>query len=148
MMRTSPVLTVDASGMPADARDRVQDSADSARQSGTLDLAALPDDVRAQIFFALESIAKGQQVAAVANGKPLTTTEAAALLGMSRTHLTRLCKEGRIPSFQIGTSLRIDSDTVVTILKERSRARFEADRAVETAEERRRARAARAAGIE
>lgn len=147
-MRNSPVLTVDASEMPVDTRKCVQDSVENARQSGKLDLTALPEGVREQILFALDSIAKGRLVAAVANGKPLTTTEAAKLLGMSRTHLTRLCTEGRIPSFRVGSSLRVDAETVTAILQERSRARLEAENAVKSAETRRRARAARAAGLE
>jgi hypothetical protein len=66
---------------------------------------------------------------------------------MSRTHLSRLCKEGRVPSFVVGNSLRIDSETVMTILRERGRIRTEARAAAATAEDRRRERAARAAGI-
>lgn len=97
---------------------------------------------------ALDAFARGEQVAAVASGKPLTTTEAANLLGMSRTHLSRLCKEGRVPSFPVGNSLRIESETVMTILRERGRIRIEAREAAATAEDRRRARATRAAGID
>ena len=93
------------------------------------------------MFFALEAVARGRHVTAVADGKPLTTTEAAELLGMSRTLLTRLCNEGSIPSYTVGTSLRIDADTVMTILRERGRVKTEARHAVTTAEERRRARA-------
>lgn len=146
-MRNSPVLTVDAATLPEDERERIHSSVEDAKASGNLDLSILPDAVRAQVLFALDSVARGQQVAAVASGKPLTTTEASELLGMSRTHLTRLCNEGRIPSFKVGTSLRIDADTVMTVLRERSRARAAAHEAASTSEERRRARAARAAGL-
>jgi len=146
-MRNSPVVTVDPMELPREERECVGVVVDQAKVSGKIDLASLPADVRAQLLFALESIARGDQVAAVASGKPLTTTEAADLLGMSRTHLARLCKEGRIPSFPIGNSLRIDSETVMTILRDRGRLRVEAREAAATAEDRRRARAARAAGI-
>jgi excisionase family DNA binding protein len=78
---------------------------------------------------------------------PLTTTEAAQLLGMSRTHLARLCKDGRVPSFVAGDSLRLDSETVMTILGKRAQIRRGALEAGTTAEVRRRARAARAAGV-
>jgi excisionase family DNA binding protein len=147
-MRNPPMLTVDAARLPDEARERVERSVEAAQTSGTLDLSMLPDDVREQILFALDSIARGQQVAAVSSGKPLTTTEAAELLGMSRTHLARLCNEGRIPSHKVGNSRRIDAETVLTILRERSRARIEANEAASTAEARRRQRAARAAGLE
>jgi len=146
-MRNSPVVTVDPTELADDARRRLDAAVDEAKNSGKLDLSALPDDVRAQLFFALDAVARGEQVAAVASGKPLTTTEAAELLGMSRTHLSRLCKEGRVPSFTVGNSLRIDSETVMTILRERGRIRVEAREAAATAEDRRRERAALAAGI-
>lgn len=146
-MRNSPVITVDPTELPDDARTQLDAAVDEAKTSGKLDLSALPDDVRAQLLFALDAFARGEQVAAVASGKPLTTTEAAELLGMSRTHLTRLCKEGRVPSFTVGNSLRIDAETVMTILRERGRIRTEAREAAATAEDRRRERAARAAGI-
>lgn len=146
-MRNSPVITVDPAELPVDALGRLDAAVDEAKTSGKLDLSALPDDVRAQLLFALDAVARGEQVAAVASGKPLTTTEAAELLGMSRTHLTRLCKEGRVPSFTVGNSLRIDSETVMTILRERGRIRTEAREAAATAEDRRRERAARAADI-
>lgn len=146
-MRNSPVVTVDPTDLPVDERDRLDAVLDEAQQSGKLDLSTLPDDVRAQLLFALNAFARGEQVTAVASGKPLTTTEAAELLGMSRTHLSRLCKEGRVPSFTVGNSLRIDSETVMTILRERGRIRVEAREAAATAEDRRRERAARAAGI-
>lgn len=147
-MRNSPVVTVDPTDLPAGERDRIDAVLDDAKNSGKLDLSSLPDGVRAQLLFALSAIARGEQVAAVASGKPLTTTEAAELLGMSRTHLARLCQEGRVPSFTVGNSLRIDSETVMTILRDRGRIRLEARDAAATAEDRRRARAARAAGIE
>lgn len=146
-MRNSPVITVDPTELPEGALGLIDAAVDEAKASGKLDLSALPDDVRAQLLFALDAVARGEQVAAVASGKPLTTTEAAELLGMSRTHLTRLCKEGRVPSFEVGNSLRIDSETVMTILRERGRIRTEAREAAATAEDRRRERAARAAGI-
>jgi excisionase family DNA binding protein len=116
-MRSSPVVTVDPTELPDGACDRLDAAVDEAKDSGKLDLTALPDDVRAQLLFALDALDRGEQVAAVASGRPLATTEAAELLGMSRTHLTRLCKEGRVPSFIVGNSLRIDSETVMTILR-------------------------------
>ena len=88
-----------------------------------------------------------ETVAAVAGGKPLTSTEAAKLLGMSRTHLTRLCDEGRIDSFSVGKALRIPGEEVMRILSERGTAKTEARDAAATAEQRRRTRAARAAGL-
>jgi excisionase family DNA binding protein len=73
------------------------------------------------------------------------SNEAAQLLGMSQTHLRRLCDEGRIASFSVGSALRIPAEEITRILAERGRAKSEGRRAAATADERRRARAAAAA---
>ena len=146
-MRTSPMNVVDPTDFAPDDRQRLQQAAETATSSGKLDLEALPDAVRKQLLFALEAYARGESVAAIAAGKSLTSTEAAKLLGMSRTHLTRLCEEGRIDSFTIGNALRIEADEVMRILAERGRAKSAARRAAATADSRRRTRAARSAGI-
>ncbi len=88
--------------------------------------------MRTQFRFALDAFARGETVAAVANGKPLTSNEAAKLLGMSRTHLARLCEEGRIESFAVGNALRIPADEVMRILTERGRAKTDARAAAAT----------------
>lgn len=147
-MRNSPVVTVDPNEISAPERGRVAEAAARAKEAGVLDLAALPESVRAQVLFALDSLAHGRQVAAVVSRKALTTSEAAELLGMSRTYLTRLCDEGRIPSYAVGASRRIEAETVMTILRERSRARDEGRAAASTRDERRLRRAARAAGVD
>lgn len=141
-VRISPISTIEPTKIADDERACIAASLEAARTSGNLDLTVLPDEVRSQLFFTLDAVARGQHVAAIAEGKPLTTTEAAELLGMSRTLLTRLCKEGRVPSFTVGTSLRIDADTVLAILSERDRVKAAARDAAATTEERRRSRAA------
>lgn len=147
-MRNSPVITVDPAHLQDGELTRLDAVAAEARESGIIALSALPQDLREQLLFALESVARGKQVAAVASGKALTTTEAAELLGMSRTLLTRLCKEGRVPHHNNGSSIRIEAETVMTILRDRGRLRAEARDAVRSAEDRRRERAARAAGLD
>lgn len=146
-MRTSPVNIVDPTDLGDDERDRLRDAAADATSSGKLDLESLPAAVREQLLFALDAYSRGESVAAIAAGKPLTSSEAAKLLGMSRTHLTRLCDEGRIDSFTVGNALRIPADEVMRILTERGRAKMQSREAVATADDRRRARAARAAGL-
>jgi excisionase family DNA binding protein len=147
LMRTSPVNVVDPTELADDERDRLGHLADDVARTGTIDLAALPIAVREQLRFALDAYARGETVSAVATGKPLTSNEAAKLLGMSRSHLARLCDEGRIECFTVGNALRISADEVMRILTERGRAKTEARAAAATADERRRARAARAAGL-
>lgn len=84
---------------------------------------------------------------AATDGSSFTVTEAAELLGMPQTLLSRLCDEGRIPSVAAGLTRRIDAATVQTILHERARIKADARKAIGTAEERRRTRAATAAGF-
>lgn len=147
-MRTSPVNIVDPTDLAVEDRARLQHAAADAQSSGTIDLASLPPAVREQLLFAVEAYARGESVAAVATGKPLTSTEAAKLLGMSRTHLARLCDEGRIESFTVGNAARIPADEVMRILAERGRVKTQAREAAATADARRRARAAQAAGLQ
>lgn len=147
-MRNSPVLTVDPAELPRPDLELVTAAADEAKRGGRINVEALPASVREQLVFALDAISHGKQVAALATGKPLTTTEAAALLGMSRTHFTRLCDEGRIPSYVVGKSARrVDPDVVMQILRDRSRLLDDARAALANADQRRRQRAARAAGL-
>ena len=146
-MRTSPVNIVDPTDLAAEERERLQHAAAVAETSGKIDLETLPPAVREQLLFAIEAYARGESIAAVATGKPLTSTEAAKLLGMSRTHLARLCNEGRIESFTVGNAVRIPADEVMRILTERGRAKTQAREAAATADARRRARAARSAGL-
>ena len=79
------------------------------------------------------------------DGLSFTVTEAAELLGMPRTMLSRLCDAGRIPCFDAGSTRRIDAATVQKILQERERIKTESRHTIQTAEERRRIRAATAA---
>lgn len=146
-MRGSPVNVVDPADLAEGERDLLRHVADEAETTGTIDLESLPPAVREQLLFAIDAYARGESVAAVATGKPLTSTEAAKLLGMSRTHLKRLCEEGRIESFTVGNALRIPGEEVMRILAERGRAKTQAREAVATADDRRRMRAAQSAGL-
>lgn len=147
-MRSSPVNVVDPADLAEDDRDRLRHVADEAESTGKVDLDSLPAAVREQLLFTIDAYSRGESVAAVATGKPLTSNEAAKLLGMSRTHLTRLCDEGRIESFPVGNALRVPAEEVLRILTERGRATSQAREAAASADQRRRARAARAAGLD
>ena len=142
-MRTAPVQVVDPSTFTAEERESIEAIAHEAtRDMETLDLSRLPGAVREQLYFALVAMAKGEIVAAIAENKPLTTNEAARLLGMSRSHLVRLCHEGLVATHAIGSHLRIPTSEVVRILQSRAQAMAEAREAAATAEERRRSRIA------
>src|SRR5262245_56664005 len=105
-MRNSPVHTIDPSEFAADERRQLETAAELAEQDQKINLADLPPNVADQLLFALKALSRGDKVAAIANSKPLTTSEAAELLGMSRTHLTQLCDDGEIASFQHGSQRR------------------------------------------
>lgn len=148
-MRNSPVTTLDPAQLDDAERALVVGAVSAIDDSGVIDFDGLPDAVKAQVFMTLRALAHGNAVASVVSkGKPLTTTEAAEVLGMSRSYLMRLCDEGRIPNYRVGTARRIDADVVTEILAERTKARSEAVAAAETAEDRRLARAARRAGLD
>jgi len=49
----------------------------------------------------------------------LTTTELAALLGVSRRSIFDMAKAGRIPSFRVGSSVRFDPHVVAKWLRGR-----------------------------
>ncbi len=87
-MRNPPIATVDPADLLDTEREHVAAVLDDPKSSGTLAIASLPDGVRMQLFFVLDSVACGKRVTAVADGKSLATTEAAELLGMSRTLLS------------------------------------------------------------
>ncbi len=146
-MRNSPVNVVDPTEFADDERERLVTVADDVSSSGVIDLASLPVAVREQLQSALEAYLRGETVATVTTGKPLTTTEAASVLGMSRTHLTRLCDEGHIENFMVGTARRVPAEEVMRTLTARGAAKTDAREAAATADDRRRARAARNAGL-
>jgi excisionase family DNA binding protein len=142
---TAPALTVRP--VPAE-QSRVSQAAAIASDTGRIDLNELPEDLRAVALLALEAYARGEQITAIVEGgAPLTTTEAAGALGVSRTHLTRMFHEGRIEGFYVGSHLRIPAAEITRILVARAAAMTEARLAASTADQRRRDRAARLAGL-
>jgi len=135
---------VDPAELADEDREMLGQAAAAAEETGKVDLASLPVAVREQLMFALNAYHRGERVAAVASGgKDLSSTEAAELLGMSRTHLARMCDEGRIAHHRNGTHLRISSDEIMRILAARGKATTDARMAAATADQRRRQRAAK-----
>lgn len=55
----------------------------------------------------LEAQREGHDVAVVEAAKEYTTTEAAKLLGISRAHLSRLIREGKVRSHKVGSHHRV-----------------------------------------
>ena len=119
-MRSSPVHVVDPTSLAEDERARLRRVAVDAGSTSILPLESLPSAVRAQFLFAIQAYSRGESVATIITGKPLTSTEAARLLGMSRIHLKQLCAKGQIRSFTVGNALRVPAGEVLRILCERT----------------------------
>jgi len=62
----------------------------------------------------LSTLAEGRPVSVAAADEELTTREAAELLNVSRPHLTKLLKEGEIPSHKVGSHHRVRRRDVLT----------------------------------
>lgn len=68
---------------------------------------ALPDVVGRLLMETLDEVAAGHTVSLASDDDELTTQEAADLLNVSRPHLVKLLKEGRIPHHMVGTHHRV-----------------------------------------
>jgi len=49
--------------------------------------------------------------------KALTVREVAELLGVSKTHIYEMVADGRLPSFRLGKSIRIDASDIAELLR-------------------------------
>ena len=68
---------------------------------------SLPDAAVGPLLDLLSDLAEGRAVSVSDADEELTTREAAELLNVSRPHLTRLLKEGEIPSHKVGSHHRV-----------------------------------------
>jgi excisionase family DNA binding protein len=85
----------------------------------------VPREVGLILQQVLEAIARGGTVTVTAIPDELTTTSAAALLGVSRPTLMTMVNDGRLPAHKVGSHTRLRS---VDVLAER-RARRDRERA-------------------
>jgi excisionase family DNA binding protein len=77
----------------------------------------------------LRAVATGGSVNVVTIPHEVTTSTAAAMLGVSRPTLMKLVQEGSIPAHKVGTHTRLRADDVLAAKKarrKRERAAFEA----------------------
>ncbi len=49
--------------------------------------------------------------------KALTVREVVELLGVSKTHIYEMVADGRLPSFRLGRSIRIDASDIAELLR-------------------------------
>ena len=88
----------------------------------------LPASVAEALLGALNDLAEGRTVSIAGAEEELTTREAADLLNVSRPHLTKLLKEGEIPSHKVGSHHRVYRRDVLAYRAER---REEAEEAMQ-----------------
>lgn len=84
---------------------------------------ALPTEVNEAILDLLERFAEGHGVIVASIDSLLTTSQAAELLGISRTYMVRLIDEGRIPVQYRGTHRRVHLKDVTEFMETSRRTR-------------------------
>lgn len=83
-----------------------------------------PRELNAVINQVLKAIAQDLPISITAMPKELTTTNAAAILGVSRPTLMKYIREGRVQAHKVGTHHRLNSRDVLdlaTLLKQEQR---------------------------
>lgn len=83
----------------------------------------IPESAFSALMLAVQSMARGEAITLIPQGRELTTQEAADLLHMSRPHLVKLVDRGDIPHHLVGTHRRIRIEDVLTFREARSRER-------------------------
>lgn len=79
----------------------------------------LPVEIGLLLQRVLEAMANGADVTVMSIPSEVTTSAAAALLGVSRPTLIKMANEGRIASHRVGTHLRFRSEDVLAEQKSR-----------------------------
>jgi excisionase family DNA binding protein len=86
-----------------------------------VDVAPEMEPVRAEITALLHDLGKGQGFAILAVDRELTPTQAAKLLGVSRTHFMRIIQNEDIPYRMVGAHHRVRLDDLLKYREERER---------------------------
>lgn len=73
----------------------------------------LPNAAARAVLLVLEELGAGESVHVVTADAELTTQQAAALLGISRTFLIRLIDDGKLPAHLVGTHRRLRAADVL-----------------------------------
>ena len=87
---------------------------------------ALPAAAAGALLDVLADLAEGRTVSIADADEELTTREAAELLNVSRPYLTRLLKDGEIPSHKVGSHHRVYRRDVLTYKAHRQKESEEA----------------------
>lgn len=73
----------------------------------------LPREIGLLLQHVLKAVANGETVTITTSPAVLTTSEAAALLGISRPTLMKMIKQGKLRSHKVGTHTRLLSEDVL-----------------------------------
>lgn len=95
---------------------------------------ALPRELASVLEDAVRLLARGQTVVVTSRPRELTTTAAAAMIGVSRPTLMKLIKDGELAAHKVGTHTRVlseDVDRFRAKRREEQLAAFEALRELE-----------------
>ena len=123
-------------------KERVQDAL---KQFESED--ALPEPVREPVLRLLRLIADGHNATILGEKDVLTSTEAAAVLGVSRPFLNKILDQGAIPYHLVGRDRRLDAADVVAYREARDDAKLRQTKAAQTYHQRRTERLASMAGV-
>lgn len=85
----------------------------------------LPPELGRLLQQVLQAVASGSSVTVMATPREVTTSTAAAMLGVSRPTLMKMVKDGALPAHKVGTHTRLLSEDVL----EAKRARRARERA-------------------
>lgn len=93
------------------------------------------ESIRAELLALLHDMGKGLGFAILPLDKQLTPSQAAEVLGVSRTHLMRIVQKGEIPFRMVGAHHRLRLDDVLRYRDERERRGQALDELIEQAQE-------------
>jgi len=79
----------------------------------------LPPELGRLLQHVLQAVASGSAVTVTATPREVTTSTAAALLGVSRPTVMKMIRDGVLPSHKVGTHTRLLSDDVLQAKNER-----------------------------
>jgi excisionase family DNA binding protein len=108
------VQTLDPGKLSARSRNQLE-ALRSALRGGSLMFCApplggekldVPDAIQEVMRYVVEQIVQGRTVRVAAENEALTTTQAADVLNVSRPHVVKLMKEGKLPYHMVGSHRR------------------------------------------
>lgn len=97
----------------------VRESPQGMKFGGTAQAGEIPAELRELLIKVLAIVARGDTVTIGSLPDELTTTVAAAQLGVSRPTLMRMIREGQIPAHKVGSHHRLRTSDVLDARRKR-----------------------------